>query len=72
VTLVRTDVSENISPSFSGCLRVIGFHSGVTVESLLVGLSIEEYCPLGCFHGSINDVFWDHNLQVCLSIVVYI
>jgi hypothetical protein len=29
VALVKTDVSENVSPPSSGLLRVIGFHSCV-------------------------------------------
>jgi hypothetical protein len=32
VVVVRTDISENISPQSSGILRVIIFHSRVTVE----------------------------------------
>jgi hypothetical protein len=43
LALVRTDVSENILPPSSGFLTVIGFHSCVTVESLLYSLSIEGY-----------------------------
>jgi hypothetical protein len=55
VALVITDVSENISPPSSAILMVIGFHSCVTFEVLLISLSIEEYyCILGCFDGSIN------------------
>jgi hypothetical protein len=41
--LFRTDVSENISPVSSWFLRLLGLHSCVTAESLLIGLSIEEY-----------------------------
>jgi hypothetical protein len=40
VALVRTDV---LSPS-SGFLRMIGFHSCVTMETLLLSLFIEGYC----------------------------
>jgi hypothetical protein len=43
VVLVITDVSENMSPPSSGFLKVIGFHSCVNVESLLVNFSIEVY-----------------------------
>jgi hypothetical protein len=46
VALVRTDVSENITPPSSGFLRVLGLHSCVTVETLLISLSIER------FHGN--------------------
>jgi hypothetical protein len=44
VALVRTDVSENISPPSSGFLRVIGAHSCGTVQSLLIILSTDGYC----------------------------
>jgi hypothetical protein len=40
VALVRTEVSENMSPPFSGYLRLIEFHSYVTVESLWISLSV--------------------------------
>jgi hypothetical protein len=43
VVPVRTDISENVSSPSSGFLRAIGFHRFVTVGSLLVCLSIEEY-----------------------------
>jgi hypothetical protein len=36
VAIVRTDVSENILPPFSGFLRVIALHICVTVESMLI------------------------------------
>jgi hypothetical protein len=41
VALVRTDVSESVLPPSSRFLGVIGFHSCVTVETLLIGVSIE-------------------------------
>jgi hypothetical protein len=65
VALVRTDISEKISPS-SGFLRVIGPHSCVTVESLLVSLSIEGYSV-----GSNNTVFWDDFTVVSLIDVIW-
>jgi hypothetical protein len=43
VALVRTDVSEHILPPSSNFIKVMGFHSCVTVESLLISLSIEGY-----------------------------
>jgi hypothetical protein len=43
VDLVRTAVSENISPPSSGFLRVKGLHSCVTMEWFLISLSIEGY-----------------------------
>jgi hypothetical protein len=52
VAVVRIDVSENLSPPSSGFLSVIWFHSWVTVESLLVGLSLE-----GHYIWSKNTVF---------------
>jgi hypothetical protein len=52
LALDGTDVSENISPPSLGFLRVIGFHSYVTMEPLLISLSIEEY-----YIGSKNTVF---------------
>jgi hypothetical protein len=53
VALVRIDVLENISPPSSWILRVIRFHSCVTVESLLISHSIEEY-----YVRLNNVVFW--------------
>jgi hypothetical protein len=38
VALVGTAVLENISLPSSGCLKVTGFHSCVTVELLLISL----------------------------------
>jgi hypothetical protein len=49
-----TNVLENIPPLSSGFLRVIGLHSCVTVESLLISLSIEGY-----YVWSKSTVFWD-------------
>jgi hypothetical protein len=43
VSLVRTDVSEDMSPS-SGFHSVVRPRSCVTVQSLLISLRIEEYC----------------------------
>jgi hypothetical protein len=43
VALFRTEVLENIPSLSSGVLRLIGYHSYITVETLLLGLSIEEY-----------------------------
>jgi hypothetical protein len=43
VPLVRTDVSENVSPPSSGFLRVTGIHSCITVASLLISLSSLVY-----------------------------
>jgi hypothetical protein len=54
VALVRTDVSDNISPPSSGLLWVIEFHNCLTVESLLFSLSIDGY-----YLWSKNTVFWD-------------
>jgi hypothetical protein len=54
VAVVRTDVSDNISPPSSGFLTMIGFHNCVTVGSLLISLSTEGY-----FIGSKNTVLWD-------------
>jgi hypothetical protein len=51
---VRADVSENISPLFSGFLSVIGFHGCLTVELLLISFSIAGY-----YLWSKNAVFWD-------------
>jgi hypothetical protein len=43
VVLVRTDVSENLSSRCSGFLKLIGFHSCIAVQTLLLNLSIEGY-----------------------------
>jgi hypothetical protein len=43
VALIRIVVSENTSPPSSRFLRAKGFHSCVTVQSLLISLSIEGY-----------------------------
>jgi hypothetical protein len=61
VALVITDVSENILPSSSGFLRVIGPHSCVTVESLSITISIQGY-----YVGSKNTVFWDAFIVVSM------
>jgi hypothetical protein len=53
IVLVRTEVSENISLPSSGFVGVIQFHSYVSVESLLISLSIEGYSLW-----SKNNVFW--------------
>jgi hypothetical protein len=54
VRQVTFDVSENTSPPSSGFLIVIGPHSCVTVESLLISLSTE-----GHYVWSKNSVLWD-------------
>jgi hypothetical protein len=51
---VRTDVSENISPPSSGFLKVLRSHIYVTMESLLMSLSIEGYCV-----ALKNTALWD-------------
>jgi hypothetical protein len=43
VVLVLTDVYENVSSLSSGFLGVIGFHSCVTVELLVLSLSNTTY-----------------------------
>jgi hypothetical protein len=43
VAVVRSNVSENILPPSSGFLKVTGLRSYVTMESLLISLSIERY-----------------------------
>jgi hypothetical protein len=70
VALVRTDISENVSFPSSGFLRGIGFHSYVTVELLLLSLSIEGYSvwSKNTVHSdaftavSIIDAAWDYVL----------
>jgi hypothetical protein len=52
MALVRTAVSENISPLSSGFLRAIGPHSCVTVASLFISLPTEGY-----YVGSKNAIF---------------
>jgi hypothetical protein len=64
VAQVRTDVSENISSPSSGFLRVIGSHSCVTVESLLISLSIDGY-----YVWSKNTVLWDALTAVRIIVV---
>jgi hypothetical protein len=67
VAVIRTDVSGNVSRPYAGFFRVIGFHSCVTVESLLIRLSIEGYCVRSKITdlwdalraASIADAFWD-------------
>jgi hypothetical protein len=41
VSLFRTDVSENELSPFPEVLRLIGSHSCITVETLLLSVSIE-------------------------------
>jgi hypothetical protein len=53
-SVIQTEVSENVSSPSSGFLMVKGFHSCVTVESLLPILSTE-----GHYLWSKNTVFWD-------------
>jgi hypothetical protein len=43
VALVLPNVSENILPPSSGILVLISFHSGITVENLLLDLSTEGH-----------------------------
>jgi hypothetical protein len=72
VAVVRTNVSENISPPSSGFLRVRGFHSCVTMESLLINLSRDGYyvgskktVRWDAFRAvSMIDVFWDSVIHV--------
>jgi hypothetical protein len=67
VALVRTDVSENVSCTSSGFLRVIGFCKFITVKTLFISLSIERKCLCsknhlfwGVFTGvPIINAFWD-------------
>jgi hypothetical protein len=54
LVIVITNVSENVSSLFSGSLPVIGLHSCVTVEALLISLSVEGYYVV-----SKKTVFWD-------------
>jgi hypothetical protein len=61
LVLIRTDVSENISPPSSGFLTVTALDSCVTMESqadqpLHRGILciVEEHCLLECVHGGIN------------------
>jgi hypothetical protein len=71
--VVRTNVLENISHPSTGFLRVLGLHSCVTMESLLISLSTEEYYVrstntdfCGVFTAVIIiDVFWDFVLSGC-------
>jgi hypothetical protein len=53
VVLVSTDVLENILPPSLGFLKVTGFHSCVTVASLLISFTKEGY-----YVGSKNAIFW--------------
>jgi hypothetical protein len=46
VALFRTDVSKNVLPSSSGVLRLIVFQNCITVERLLLSLSIEGHWHL--------------------------
>jgi hypothetical protein len=72
IALVRTNVSKNILSPSSGFFRVIGFHSCDTVESLLIGLSIEGYYLWSKYTvlwdaftaESITDAFWDFVLNM--------
>jgi hypothetical protein len=53
VALVRTDVSEKISSPSSEFHRLLGPHSCVTMEPLLISLSIEGYYVRS------QNLFWD-------------
>jgi hypothetical protein len=43
VALFQTDVLENVQSPSSGVLMLIGFHSCITVETLLLSLSTEGH-----------------------------
>jgi hypothetical protein len=60
VALVRADVSETASSSSSGFLRVVRFHSCVTMESLLISLSTEG--PLFMVEAFPRRVFFDKSI----------
>jgi hypothetical protein len=62
VVLIGTDVSENVLPLSSGFLRLIGFHSYVTMESILISLSREGYNLW-----SNNAVFLDTSMAVSID-----
>jgi hypothetical protein len=66
VVLVRADILKKISPPSSGVLRVIRFHSCVTVESLLISLSIERH-----YVGSKNSIFWDVFMVVSMIDIIW-
>jgi hypothetical protein len=50
-----------------GLLRVIAFHSGVTAESLLNGLSIEGY-----YLSLTNTVFWDAFMAMSIGALYHV
>jgi hypothetical protein len=54
VALFRTDVSENVLSPSSEVLRLMRFHRCITVETLLLSLSIERYN-----YSSKNPDIWD-------------
>jgi hypothetical protein len=62
VALVITDDSENISLPSSGFFRMIGLHTCVTVESVLINISIE-----GHYVGSKYTVLWDDFTAVSMK-----
>jgi hypothetical protein len=43
VALARTDVSENLLSPSSRFLKLIGFHSCITMETLFLSLSVKGY-----------------------------
>jgi hypothetical protein len=66
VALVRTFVSENISPPPSGFLSVVGFHRCVAVASQLISLSIE-----GHYVVAKNTAFWEVFMAVSMTDVFW-
>jgi hypothetical protein len=52
--LARTDVSENVLPPSSKLLKLKLFQSCITVETPLLGFSIDGY-----YEWSKNTVIWD-------------
>jgi hypothetical protein len=60
------DVSENISPPSSGVVMFMGFHSRITVFTLVLSLSIEGH------HKMLkNSVFWDVFTEVSIKDVFW-
>jgi hypothetical protein len=66
VALVRTDFSENVLFPSSGILRLIGFHSCIAMETLLLSRSIEEY-----YQWLKNTVFWGDFMVVSVKDVLW-
>jgi hypothetical protein len=65
VARVQTNILENVLSTSSVFLRVIGFHSCVIVETLLLSLIIEEY-----YYWSKNTVLWDAFMAVSVPVSV--